>query len=339
MLFSGVQSGNGLVVIPYEPTLCSPGTYSTNGYLPCTTAPAGYYDAGPGNTTATPCAQGTYSATAGRAACTPADPGYFVPGSGSSAETICPAGTYTGTQGNTGCTLAPVGSYDPGTGNPQALLCGPGTFSSAPGSPTCTPASEGPGPRHRQYCGHPVPGWDVRRSQGNADCTPAPAGSYDLLPGTLSHALPHGELQLCRRRHELDTCTPAPAGYQTQGRATLRQPFAPRAPTAPALAASLARTLLRVTTTQGRPTPRRRPAAGDLRFSRPAAPVAPPPPQAITTQARATPTPRRARPDNHAAGASACTAAPIPQLQRLHEVGVSSSFAPTATLSAAFLPV
>ena len=338
MLFSGVQSGNGLVVISYEPTLCSPGTYSTNGYLPCTTAPAGYYDAGTGNTTATPCAQGTYSATAGRAACTPADPGYFVPGAGSSAETICPAGTYTGTQGNTGCTLAPVGSYDPGTGNTQALLCGPGTFSSAPGSPTCTPASEGTyDPGTGNTAATPCPAGTYVSSQGNASCTPAPAGSYDFSTGnTAPTPCPAGTYSSAVGAMSSATCTPAPAGYHDAGTGNTAPTVCPTGTYSSGTGS--------VTCTNASPgyydsgtantaeTP-----CGPGTFSSAAGSSS-----CTTTPAgdydsgtgNASPTPCPAG-TTSAAGASACTATSESlSYNGSSEVGVSSSFAPTATLSA-----
>lgn len=82
------------------PPECDPGSYLSGGT--CTLAPAGWYSAGGTATSPTPCAAGTYSATAGASACTPAPAGSYVPGPGATAPTSCPAGQ-TSNAGATAC--------------------------------------------------------------------------------------------------------------------------------------------------------------------------------------------------------------------------------------------
>ena len=92
-------SGQGLAV----PVLCAPGTYSMTGFAPCFPAHAGNYAAGPGATSETPCAPGSFSAQPGQASCYPAHAGSYVDSSGATAETPCPAGM-TSDAGATSCT-------------------------------------------------------------------------------------------------------------------------------------------------------------------------------------------------------------------------------------------
>ena len=245
MLLSGVQSGNGVVVISYEPTLCSAGTYSTNGYLPCTAAPAGSYvpttgstsatlcppgtysatsgavvctqapagsyDSGTGNTSASLCAIGYYSSSPGSSACTPAPAGSYVPTSGSSSATLCPPGTYSATSGAVVCTQAPAGSYDSGTGNTSASLCAVGYYSSSPGSSACTPAPAGSyvptsGSSSATLC----PPGTYSATSGAVVCTQAPAGSYDSGTGNTSASL--SAVGYYSSSPGSSACTPAPAG-------------------------------------------------------------------------------------------------------------------------------
>jgi len=88
-------------VVSTEP--CPAGTYSTTGSTPCTPAPAGSYAAGTGNTSAAPCAAGSFSSAAGATACTLAPAGYYAAGTGNTSATLCPPGT-TSAAGASVCT-------------------------------------------------------------------------------------------------------------------------------------------------------------------------------------------------------------------------------------------
>jgi hypothetical protein len=87
--------------------LCAPGSLSATGATPCTLAPAGYYANGTGNTSATPCAAGSFSSAAGASVCTLAPAGYYAAGLGNTSATRCPPGT-TSAAGASVCT--PIGT-------------------------------------------------------------------------------------------------------------------------------------------------------------------------------------------------------------------------------------
>ncbi|HUB70985.1 MAG TPA: hypothetical protein VL984_11235 [Acidimicrobiales bacterium] len=82
---------------------CPAGSYSASGAAPCTTTPAGDYDAGTGNTTTTPCPSGTYNASAGQASCTTTPAGDYDAGTGNTSPKPCPSGT-TSAAGAAACT-------------------------------------------------------------------------------------------------------------------------------------------------------------------------------------------------------------------------------------------
>ena len=170
MLLSGVQSGNGVVVISYEPTLCSAGTYSTNGYLPCTAAPAGSYVPTTGSTSATLCPPGTYSATSGAVVCTQAPAGSYDSGTGNTSASLCAVGYYSSLPGSSACTPAPAGSYVPTSGSSSATLCPPGTYSSTSGAVVCTQAAAG----------------SYDSGTGNTSATPCPTGTSNTGTGNTS---------------------------------------------------------------------------------------------------------------------------------------------------------
>ncbi|MGO9879185.1 MAG: hypothetical protein ACLPSM_07500 [Acidimicrobiales bacterium] len=170
MLLSGVQSGNGVVVISYEPTLCSAGTYSTNGYLPCTAAPAGSYVPTTGSTSATLCPPGTYSATSGAVVCTQAPAGSYDSGTGNTSASLCAIGYYSSSPGSSACTPAPAGSYVPTSGSSSATLCPPGTYSSTSGAVVCTQAAAG----------------SYDSGTGNTSATPCPTGTSNTGTGNTS---------------------------------------------------------------------------------------------------------------------------------------------------------
>src|SRR5580698_1518577 len=135
--FDVPKSGVNLTAIYDPPTACPAGSYSSTGLEPCTAAPAGSYAAGTGNTSATPCAAGSFSADPGSAACTPAPAGSYDSGTGNIGSNPCAAGSFSANPGSASCTPAPAGSYDSGTGNTSATPCPAGTTSSA-GATACT---------------------------------------------------------------------------------------------------------------------------------------------------------------------------------------------------------
>ena len=172
-------------VVPPEP--CPAGTYSTTGSTPCTPAPAGYYASGTGNTSATPCAAGTFSSTEGAAACTPAPAGSYASGTGNNSARLCAAGSFSSTAGAAACTPAPAGSYAAGTGNTSATPCAAGSFSSAAGAAACTLAPAG---SYAAGTGNtsatPCAAGSFSSTKGAAACTLAPAGSYAAGTGNTS---------------------------------------------------------------------------------------------------------------------------------------------------------
>jgi hypothetical protein len=137
---------------------------STIGAIACTQAPAGYYAAGTGNTSATPCSAGTFSNAPGAISCTQAPAGSFVAIPGSTSATLCPAGKFSSNTGAFACTPAPAGSFVATVGSTSVTLCPAGTFSSTTGAIACTPAPAG----------------SYDSGTGNTSATPCPANTWSL---------------------------------------------------------------------------------------------------------------------------------------------------------------
>lgn len=69
---TGVRSGNGILEFTYTPLqLCTPGTYSANGYVPCVNASPGYFVSISGATSQTACPAGTTSTDSASLSCQP----------------------------------------------------------------------------------------------------------------------------------------------------------------------------------------------------------------------------------------------------------------------------
>ncbi len=200
--FDVPKSGVNLTAIYDPPIACPAGSYSSTGLEPCTAAPAGSYAAGTGNTSATPCAAGSFSADPGSATCTPAPAGSYDSGTGNIGSNPCAAGSFSANPGTVTCTPAPAGSYASGTGNTSATLCAAGSFSANPGTVTCSPApagsyASGTGDTSATLCA----AGSFSANPGSASCTPAPAGAYDAGTGNTS-------------------ATPCPAGTTSSAGAT-----------------------------------------------------------------------------------------------------------------------
>ena len=161
------------------------------------------------------CPAGFFSAT-GLEPCIPAPQGSYDAGSGNTAPALCGPGTYSASQGSAGCTDAPAGSFDSGSGNTEAALCGPGTYSASQGSASCTDApagssDSGSGNTEAALCG---PG-TYSASQGSASCTDAPAGSFDSGSGNTGAALCGPGTYSASQGSA--SCTDAPAGSFDSG--------------------------------------------------------------------------------------------------------------------------
>jgi Domain of unknown function (DUF4214) len=123
-------TGNPIIVSNFVfATLCEPGTYSIDGFTPCTVANAGNYVDMPGATMATPCALGSYQPLPGQTSCDLASPGHYVAVLGSVTQTPCSAGSYQPGIGASGCTLASAGSFVALPGATSQTPCALGTTS------------------------------------------------------------------------------------------------------------------------------------------------------------------------------------------------------------------
>lgn len=102
--------------------LCQPGTYGTEGSVPCKFALPGQYVSLSGATAAMNCAAGTFQPNFGSRECLLAEPGKFVADPGSMQAVPCPAG-YTSAAGASSCYLIPqsVGSTNPVVTTPPAV--------------------------------------------------------------------------------------------------------------------------------------------------------------------------------------------------------------------------
>lgn len=135
---------------------CAAGSFSVDGFAPCTLASPGSFVAVAGATSQTLCAAGTFSAVAGAVACTNASPGNYVPTTGATAQiaasagsfvsvaaataqTLCAAGSFSPTTGATACTLAGLGFFVATTGATAQTACPVGTTTLVTGSTACVP--------------------------------------------------------------------------------------------------------------------------------------------------------------------------------------------------------
>jgi hypothetical protein len=127
-----------------RPTLnaCGAGTYSSTGEEPCTPAQPGYYVAGSGATTQTPCAAGTFAAGTKNEECSLASPGHYVESAASATQATCSAGTYSAATGATSCAITPAGYYS-GPGSTTPTPCPAGTESAAGASSCKAKSAEG----------------------------------------------------------------------------------------------------------------------------------------------------------------------------------------------------
>jgi hypothetical protein len=111
-----------------DPSLCSPGSYSTSdGLPPCTSCPAGGYTRTPGATSCNICSPGSYAPNETATSCAPCDPGYFQTMPGSIACNACSPGTYAFSSGFTQCSVCPNNRIAPSSASSACTLCPAGT--------------------------------------------------------------------------------------------------------------------------------------------------------------------------------------------------------------------
>ncbi|KAF9457148.1 hypothetical protein BDZ94DRAFT_264697 [Collybia nuda] len=131
-------------------SMCSPGTYSSNGSAPCTDCPAG-----------------SYSKENGAKSCIPARAGYFCPTPGMNMEYSCAAGTYNGVAGSTSCSPCPPGHQCPSGSLAKPQPCSPGRFSPGGNVVTCSPCPVG----------------SFNNAHGSTGCCACCAGHFNSQPG------------------------------------------------------------------------------------------------------------------------------------------------------------
>ena len=157
------SQGLGTILNDDVQAQCLPGSFSADGFEPCTPAspghfvgvagaisesecPVGFFQPLSGQISCNPASLGHYVPTPAAIAETPASPGHYVDVTASQTQTPCGPGTYntnTGSTSSSACILAPPGSFATGPGASFATHCSLGTFSSVAGSIVCTDAPAG----------------------------------------------------------------------------------------------------------------------------------------------------------------------------------------------------
>jgi hypothetical protein len=189
-------------------TPCEAGNYSATGEAPCSPAPAGYYAAGEGARSATPCPAGTnnpHMQAISEELCETDAPGSFS-GQGAASPSLCEPGTFAASYASVECTSAPAGSFDEGYGASNAEPCPAGSYASRPRATQCTPTPAG-----------------TYATGGAAEPTPCPSGTEapagasscktvtDVIGGpgpiilpkiTFTFAAPHRQSSLSRTRSQ-----------------------------------------------------------------------------------------------------------------------------------------
>lgn len=174
-------------VLPKVTSLCQPGTYSTTGSAPCTSAAAGHYVAGAGAVSQTACTAGTYQPATGQTSCLDVSAGHYQPGVGGITQYPCGPGSYQPSAGQAGCLPASPGYYVSGSAAIAQAACDPGSYRLGYGGVTCAPADPGsfvPGPASTTET--PCPVGSFSATGGAAACTPAGIGFYVATTGSTS---------------------------------------------------------------------------------------------------------------------------------------------------------
>jgi hypothetical protein len=112
---------------------CAPGTYSADGWPPCTLAEPGHYVFNGGATSETPCDPGMFAAEAGDFECHDAPPGSYIDVPGATEALLCDFGTYQPRGGQRTCVDSPPNAY--------VDTRGATTYSDCPAGATSPPAS------------------------------------------------------------------------------------------------------------------------------------------------------------------------------------------------------
>ena len=131
-LFGPVGNASADLVIP-----CDPGSFSADGFPPCTLADPGHFVAGLGEDHQSACEPGTFQPSAGQISCFVAPPGRFVPFSGAEFPSDCQPGSFQPLAGQTSCLPADPGHFVDHTGATSQSECPSGTFQPLPGQDHC----------------------------------------------------------------------------------------------------------------------------------------------------------------------------------------------------------
>ena len=190
---------------------CGVGTYSLDGWPPCTQATPGHYVFTGGSTNQLPCAPGTFVGIFGNYTCDLAPPGGYVPIAAATAPTDCSAGTYQDEPGQIACKTAPAGSFVATTGATAAIPC-PAGASSPPGS-TAASACVTPPTVARTDTASATPAAPSCVIAGGksvtAACVARQLGISIAKPTTSRLALPSGKQAACvvRRKRIIGSAT------------------------------------------------------------------------------------------------------------------------------------
>ncbi|TFK48059.1 hypothetical protein OE88DRAFT_1810755 [Heliocybe sulcata] len=209
MLLTSLSSALALAALATHASAtqaCSPGHYSSNGQTPCTACPAGSYQsrksrlfvslavtlikASPPESGATSCTSaqaGWYASGTGNSAQTQCGQGYYSTG-GAASCTLCPAGTYCNSNTQTSPQMCQPGRYSPSAGAKQdCLQCPAGTFNNVYGATKCCSClfwMDQVGQTHCFNCpnrGNFQQGWSPAGSTSSGQCIAA-AGALSSCP-------------------------------------------------------------------------------------------------------------------------------------------------------------
>lgn len=187
-------------------TLCEQGNYSATGEVPCKEAPPGFYAAGPGAKSATPCPAGTnnpHMRAISEDLCESDAPGSWS-GPGAASPSLCEPGSYAPQSRAVQCTPTPAGSYDEGAGSSSPEPCPAGSYASQTRAVQCTPTPAGTYATGGAFAPTPCP-TGTEAPAGASSCktiTSLPGESTPIIPITFTFAAPHRQSSLSHTRSQ-----------------------------------------------------------------------------------------------------------------------------------------
>ena len=176
--------------------LCTPGSFSATGNLPCSNAQPGFYVPTSGAVTQTACSPGSFQANTGAISCNTAQPGNFVSGSAAIAQPRCAVGQYQPGTGQMSCIPASAGNFVAALGASSQTQCATGSYQPGTAQSACIAAQAGfYVPVTGAIAQTPCP-LDMSSAAGAAVCFGLPLLNIDNSAGSVYDAATDGVLLL-----------------------------------------------------------------------------------------------------------------------------------------------